>query len=224
MRNLLILRAKAAQQIGHRRGARQVICAFGLLAALAMAFLLDEQAARIITLRSDNVWHSVAVYASKAGEGWVIAAAAAILSLLLLWARRLKASRAVLLVAFVGLVTGAMATVLRSLIGRTRPDSKEIQGFYGIWLHGHWIIGRAQFGSFPSGHAATVIGLAMAAWLIDRRFGVVAVVYAIFVTWSRIALGRHHFSDTVAAAILGIYLAPVVLRAVRSWASSTGSN
>jgi hypothetical protein len=184
-----------------------------------MAFLVDEQAARIIRLRSDNVWHSVAVYASKAGEGWVIVAAGAMFSLLLRWFRRPKASESVFLVALIGLITGATATVLRSLLGRTRPDSKELQGFYGLWHQEHWIIGKAEFGSFPSGHAATVIGLAMAAWLIDRRFGTVAAAYAIVVTWSRIALGCHHFSDTVAAAILGIYLAPVLLRAMRNWRS-----
>lgn len=158
---------------------------------------------------------------SKAGQGWVIASAGAILSLLFLIARRLRPSRSVLLVALTGLLTGAMATVLRSLIGRTRPGSKEVQGFYGIWHHGHWIFGRAEFGSFPSGHAATVMGLAMAAWLVDRRFGMVATVYALLVMWSRIALGCHHFSDVVAAAILGIYSAPVVLRIVNKWVTRT---
>jgi membrane-associated phospholipid phosphatase len=197
------------------------MCAVGLLTLLGVAFLLDQQVARIVILRSDNVWRLVAAYASKAGEGWVIAVAGVMLSLLLLWARRLEASRAVFIVALTGLFTGATATVLRSLVGRTRPGSKEVQGFYGVWHHGHWIIGRAEFGSFPSGHVATVIGLAMAAWLIDRRFGIVAAVYALLVTWSRIALGCHHFSDTVAAAIVGIYGAAVFLGVVNYWAGRT---
>jgi len=56
-----------------------------------------------------------------------------------------------------------------------------------------------------------VIGLAAAAWLLDRRLGVLATLYAVLVSWSRIALGCHHFSDEVAAALLGIYGAHVVL-------------
>jgi membrane-associated phospholipid phosphatase len=206
------------------RNAWWSIYAVCLLALLCMAFLLDEQASRIVTLRANSVWHSLAGYASKAGEGWVIAVAGAIVSLLLLCIGRLKASSSVLLVALTGLLTGAAATVVRSLVGRTRPDSNEVQGFYGVWHNDHWILGRAEFGSFPSGHVATVIGLAVATWLVDRRLGIVAALYALLVTWSRVALGRHHFSDTVAAAILGVYVAPKILRAARYWANRARLN
>ena len=178
---------------------------------LCLAFLIDGPVARIFTLHSSTFWKDLAVYSSKAGEGWVVAVAGAALSLTLFLSRRFAASRLVFLVAFTGLLTGAAATIIRSLLGRTRPSSHELQGFYGIWHDSHWIIGKYEFGAFPSGHAATVIGLAAAAWLIDRRFGILAAGYAVLVSWSRIALGCHHFSDAVAAAILGIYGAHVIL-------------
>lgn len=178
---------------------------------LCAAFLIDEPVARIFTLQSSTFWKHLAAYSSKAGEGWVVAVAGAVLSLALFLLRRFAASRLVFLVAFTGLLTGAAATIIRSLLGRTRPSSHELQGFYGVWHDSHWIIGKYEFGAFPSGHAATVIGLAAAAWLIDRRFGMLAAIYAILVSWSRIALGCHHFSDAVAAAILGIYGAHLIL-------------
>jgi membrane-associated phospholipid phosphatase len=162
-------------------------------------------------LQSSTVWRSVDFYISKAGEGWVIALVGAICSVALFLAGRFQASRGIFLVAFTGLLTGAAATIIRSLLGRTRPDSHELQGFYGVWYDSHWIIGKYEFGAFPSGHAATVIGLAVAAWLLDRRFGAVASFYALLVCWSRIALGCHHFSDIVAAGILAVYGANLVL-------------
>jgi membrane-associated phospholipid phosphatase len=177
---------------------------------LLLAFAVDEPVSEIFTLKSSTFLRSLAVYASKAGEGWVIAAVGATLSSLLFLLHRFTASRAVFFVAATGLLTGAAATVIRSLLGRTRPTSHELQGFYGVWHDSHWIIGKYEFGAFPSGHAATVIGLAAAAWLIDRRLGTLAAAYALLVSWSRIALGCHHFSDAVAAGILGIYGAHLI--------------
>jgi len=178
---------------------------------LCLAFLVDAPVARIFTVVSPSFWRQLALYASKAGEGWVVGVTGIVVSLTLFLLRRHTASRRVFLVALTGLLTGAAATILRSLLGRTRPDSHEMQGFYGVWHDSHWIIGKYEFGAFPSGHAATVIGLAAAAWLIDRRFGALAACYALLVSWSRIALGCHHFSDAVASGILGIYGAQFIL-------------
>lgn len=178
---------------------------------LGLAFVADGPVSRILTVGSSTFLKNLALCASKAGEGWVVAAFGAAVSLFLFWRRRFEGSRAVFLVSLSGLLTGGAATVIRSLVGRTRPTAHEVQGFYGVWHDSHWIIGQYDFGAFPSGHVATVIGLAAAAWLIDRRLGMLAALYAVLVTWSRIALGCHHFSDTVAAGILGLYGAHLVL-------------
>lgn len=181
------------------------------LGLLLLGFLADRPVADILTLNSSNSWRRLAIYSSKAGEGWVIAVAGIAGSLFLFRLRRFQACRVVFLVACTGLLTGAAATIIRSLLGRTRPGSHELQGFYGVWHHSHWIIGKYEFGAFPSGHAATVIGVAAAVWLLDRRFAPLAAFYALLVSWSRIALGCHHFSDEIAAAILAIYGAQFVV-------------
>jgi membrane-associated phospholipid phosphatase len=93
------------------------------------------------------------------------------------------------------------------LFGRTRPLAHVPQGFYGVWHDGHWILGKYDFSSFPSGHAATAVGLAAAAWLVHRGWGAVAAVYALAVVWSRMALQCHHLSDVLASAVLSIALA-----------------
>jgi membrane-associated phospholipid phosphatase len=181
------------------------------LVALTLAFLADGSVARILTLQSSTFWRDLAVYSSKAGEGWVVATVGGIGSIVLFLCGRVHVSKILFLTAGTGLLTGAAATIIRSLIGRTRPDAQELQGFYGIWHDSHWIIGQYQFGAFPSGHAATVIGLAAATWLLDRRFGILAALYALLVSWSRIALNCHHFSDAIAAGILGVFGAQLVL-------------
>ena len=181
------------------------------LLLLTVAFVADDRVANWLKLQSSGFWKQFAIYCSKAGEGWVVALVGGVASVLLFLGRRFEGSRRALLVAMTGLLTGGAATVIRSLLGRTRPSSHELQGFYGVWHDSHLIIGKYEFASFPSGHVATVIGLAAAAWLLDRRLGVLATLYAVLVSWSRIALGCHHFSDEVAAALLGIYGAHVVL-------------
>jgi membrane-associated phospholipid phosphatase len=100
---------------------------------------------------------------------------------------------------------------LRVLVGRTRPELHGphgvAQGFYGVWHDGHWIIGKAAFSAFPSGHASLAVGLAAAAWLVHRGWGTVAVIFALAVMWSRVALQWHHLSDVLASAVLAIPLA-----------------
>jgi undecaprenyl-diphosphatase len=63
--------------------------------------------------------------------------------------------------------------------------------------------------SFPSGHAAAVATYAMTARKSDvLPFGIVAAV-AVTIAFSRIYLGTHYLSDTVAGVVIGVvaYLA-----------------
>lgn len=184
---------------------------------IGTSVLLDGAVAQVLDVQSDPFLRNFAHFVSRLGEGWVVAVAGILCSAGLSLAGRANAARIVFLVAAVGLLTGATATALRSVIGRTRPNAHVVQGVYGIRYDSHWIIGRSEFGSFPSGHAATVVGLAAAAWMLNRRFGLAAGAYALLVSWSRIAQGVHHFSDIVAACILGIVGAPFLLARAGPW-------
>jgi membrane-associated phospholipid phosphatase len=81
--------------------------------------------------------------------------------------------------------TMVLVYVLKPTIDRTRPD------------------GGGQ--SFPSGHAASAF--AGAAFLQRRygwRFGIPAYALASYVGYSRVDADRHHTSDVVAGAAIGI--------------------
>lgn len=172
---------------------------------IGVALLLDDPVGRFMDIDGKPHLQTFAKFMSRMGEGWVIAAVGLAVAIVLGWKRRFQAARWVLIVAIVGLATGATATVIRSCIGRTRPNASVEQGVYGPYHDSRWIIGRYEYSSFPSGHTATVVGFAAGVWFFNRRMGYLAFAYATLVSWSRIAQGSHHFSDVVAAGLLGIF-------------------
>jgi len=179
--------------------------------AVAAAFPLDNCVDAALDVTQLPGWEKLAWWCSKLGEGWVVAAAGIVFALLFIFLQRPKAAGAIAFVAVTALLTGLAGTILRVLIGRTRPGIHGphgvAPGFYGVWHDGHWIIGKAAFSAFPSGHAAVVVGLATAAWLVHRGWGAVALLYALAVVWSRVALQWHHLSDVLASTVLAITLA-----------------
>jgi membrane-associated phospholipid phosphatase len=132
--------------------------------------------------------------------------------------RKYRASRVVILILMAGMLAGFSSTVIRSTVCRTRPTAQHPQGFYGPRLDSHWIVGKSEFGSFPSGHTATAMGLAAAIWMYSRRWALVMGTVGAAIAWSRIALGCHHFSDVVAATVWAFIVAPAfVLLLNRLW-------
>ena len=174
---------------------------------VAAAFLLDNRVDAALDVTRDASLKNLAWWCSKIGEGWVPAAAGIFFALVFLIVKRPGVAAKIFFVMLTCELTGLAATILRVLFGRTRPLAHAPQGFYGVWHDGHWIIGKFEFSAFPSGHAATAVGLAAAAWLVHRGWGAVAAVYALAVMWSRLALQCHHLSDVLASTVLSIALA-----------------
>jgi membrane-associated phospholipid phosphatase len=178
------------------------------VAAVALAWHFDNRVDAALDVTNNPYWHNLAWWCSKIGEGWVVGAAGIFLAAVFFLANRPRIAANIFFVALTSELTGLAGLILRMLSGRTRPSNHDAPpGFYGIWHDGHWIIGKYQFSAFPSGHAATAVGLAAAAWLVHRGWGAVAVVYALAVMWSRLALQAHHLSDVIASAVLAIPLA-----------------
>jgi membrane-associated phospholipid phosphatase len=183
--------------------------------AIALAWPLDGRVDAALDATHQARLHQLAWWCSKLGEGWAPAAGGVFLAaVFFLWGRPLVAAK-IFFVVLTCELTGLAGLVLRILAGRTRPLAHAAQGFYGVWHDGHWIIGKYEFSSFPSGHAATAVGLAAATWLVHRGWGALAAVYAVAVMWSRLALDCHHLSDVIASTVLAIPLAyllkPVLL-------------
>lgn len=192
----------------------------GATVAIAAAWTLDGPVDSALDATGNPALHAFAWWCSKLAEGWVPALAAILLCIVLVIARRPVVAAKILFVVLTCELTGLAALILRILLGRTRPLADVSQGFYGVWYHGHWIIGRYEFSSFPSGHSATAVGLAAAAWMVSNRWGAVASLFALLVMWSRIALQCHHFSDVVASAVLAVPLAILLRPRLLPWLES----
>jgi membrane-associated phospholipid phosphatase len=175
--------------------------------AIGVAWTLDSSVDTALDASKNPSLHELAWWCSKLGEGWVPAVAGIFFAVFFVLIHRPSLGAKIFFVVVTCELTGLAALILRIFIGRTRPLANVPQGIYGIWYHGHWIIGKYQFSSLPSGHSATAAGLAAAAWLVHKGWGAVATLYALLVMWSRIALQCHHLSDVVASTVLSIPLA-----------------
>jgi membrane-associated phospholipid phosphatase len=188
---------------------------FGI-AAIVAAFALDGVVDDFLRLNAKTPAYQFAAYLSKIGDWPTLLAVGLGLVLLLHLRGRREISRMLLTALVAGMLAGFSATIIRSCTGRTRPSSSTPQGFYGLRHEGHWIVGKYEFGAFPSGHTATVAGLTAAVWLVRRRWAAAFAVFAVAVAWSRIALNCHHFSDVVAAAVWGIFIGAWLFRLLDS--------
>lgn len=187
------------------------------VAAVALAMTLDGQVRAWTSIPENGTGRALAAWLSKLGEGWVIAVAGVAGAGGCFLFGRVQAARLVLLVMTISLLAGLTATIGRALAGRTRPCAAVAPGFYGLRHDSQWIVGKYDYSSFPSGHGATVVGLAAAAWLVGRRYGLIVAVYAGLVCWSRLALDRHYLSDIVAASAVGIFGACLLFPRLEPW-------
>lgn len=178
------------------------------LAVVGASFLLDTRVDAALDATQNPALKKFAWWCSKLGEGWVIAAVGIFFSAIYFLLNRPQTAAKVFFVALTSELVGLASIILRLLAGRARPSNHDVPpGFYGLWHDGHWIAGQFKFSAFPSGHAATAMGLVAAAWLLHRGWGAVLAVYALAVMWSRIALECHHLSDVLASTVLAITLA-----------------
>ncbi|HTL73011.1 MAG TPA: phosphatase PAP2 family protein [bacterium] len=178
------------------------------LVVVAAAFPFDNRVGAALNVMQLPSWKEFAQWCSKIGEGWVPAVIGIFLAAAYLILNRPQVAAKIFFVTLTCELTGLAVVILRLFFGRARPNNHDVPpGFYGMWHDGHWILGQFKFSSFPSGHAATAVGVAAAAWLVHRGWGAVLMVYALAVTWSRIALQCHHLSDVLASTVLSIALA-----------------
>jgi undecaprenyl-diphosphatase len=90
----------------------------------------------------------------------------------------------------------AMAAVISRLVDRPRP-------FVAHPGSVHLFAKHAADPGFPSDHATAAFAIAVALLLRSRRWGLVALVAAIVLAVTRVAMGIHYPTDVLAGAALG---------------------
>jgi membrane-associated phospholipid phosphatase len=195
------------------------------LAVIAASFFLDEPVQRLVIASNQGHWsHDQAVAACSKYGDWPELMLAGAVGVLL--ARRLRSVRwqRILLSAMIASTLAGMAVnASRLTTGRTRPRAVAAQGWYGPRHDEQWLIGKADFNSFPSGHTATAIGFAGVLLFAAPAWGVPAMALACLIAFSRILLGAHHPSDVVTATVIALSIAWAVWRFLGKWGRVDGS-
>jgi undecaprenyl-diphosphatase len=162
--------------------------------------LLERDAhlsARLRVAEKPGLLRSLAAFLAHSGDSWFWLA-----GLLLAWllgGPALK-QRALTLGAGV-LLTALVVMLIKFTIRRQRPA-------------GEWgaIYRSTDPHSFPSGHAARAVMLAVVALGIGPAwFAALLVVWAPLVCLARVAMGLHYLSDILAGMLLGVLLGGVTL-------------
>ncbi|KTC66097.1 phosphatidylglycerophosphatase B [Legionella adelaidensis] len=95
-------------------------------------------------------------------------------------------------------IPSIVCTLLKIGLSRARPDllfKKQIYGFYGFHLN-------AEFWSFPSGHATTVMGVFLGLCVLFPRHLTSLLILGIILASSRVLLFHHYLSDVLIASYL----------------------
>ena len=132
---------------------------------------------------------TLAAVLAHSGDSWFWAAGLLVVVIFL------PAWRMLGLVMLAGiLITAALVMPIKFIVRRRRPE-------------GEWgsIYRNTDPHSFPSGHAARVVMLAVVGLALGPAWlGVLLLVWAPLVSLARVAMGVHYLSDVVAGMILGL--------------------
>jgi undecaprenyl-diphosphatase len=117
------------------------------------------------------------------------------------WAARLGTATPAPLFLFLSIAgSGLITDLLKVVFGRARPKLLFANETFGF----DWWGTKADFWSFPSGHATTVVAIAAALFCLWPRFLPLYVGFALLVSLSRAVIGAHYVSDVIAASFIAI--------------------
>ena len=158
--------------------------------------------ARLRVAERPGLLRRLAIFLGHSGDSWFWLAGL----LLTIW-RGNQAWRTLAYTLILGiLLTAGIVMLIKFSVRRQRPE--------GEWGQ---IYRRADPHSFPSGHAARAVMLAMVALaLAPSWLGVLLIIWAPLVGLARISTGLHFISDVLAGWILGSLMGLIVLQIANS--------
>ena len=111
-------------------------------------------------------------------------------------------------------VSGLTVNLLKVIFARARPRLLFGREEY-TW---HFLNMGSDINSFPSGHANTMIALALALGLLVPRLRWLFLTIAIPVAFARVVNTNHYLSDVICGAAVAVLTAPLV----RDWFARRG--
>ena len=144
-----------------------------------------------------DVFFSVVTHLGDAGVLWIVIAV-----LCLLFKKTRKCGIMLSCALILGTLIGNVA--LKNIIARPRPfiQNPDMQNLLIISApHGY---------SCPSGHTLASFESAFVIFLNNKKWGIVSLVMAALIAFSRMYLYVHFFTDIFFGAVLGVVLASLV--------------
>jgi membrane-associated phospholipid phosphatase len=165
-----------------------------------MQKILDLDArlsSRMRAAERPGLLRSAAILLAHSGDSWFW-----LIGLAVLWFFGTDYWRIRAIVMALGiLVTAVVVMAIKFTVRRRRPE--------GEWGN---IYRATDPHSFPSGHAARMVMLAVVALGMGPAwFGALLIVWALGVALARVAMGVHYLSDILAGMLLGLLMGFIVL-------------
>jgi undecaprenyl-diphosphatase len=143
-------------------------------------------------------WDAVMKYATLLGEHGIVAIALSII--LIIFSKTRKTGVQVFLSIALAYIVANL--ILKNVVARVRP--------YDAYTYLIPLVNKPHDWSFPSGHTVNVFAAATAIFLCHKKTGVIALILAALVAFSRLYVGVHYPTDVLVGAVIGILFALLV--------------
>src|SRR3954469_22302848 len=182
---------------------------------------MDSSLYRWINRLADRTSWAHGLFKANAGYGIVLFAV--LLLVAYLNGRQHDDLTAVAASAWAGaaaIVALGIGQLIGSAVDRARP--------YETMTNVHLLVSKTTDFSFPSDHATVAGAVAVGLLFANRRWGIVASVFAVLMAFTRVYVGAHYPADVLAALVLGgavaaagaLTLVPLLSRLVDRLATS----
>jgi membrane-associated phospholipid phosphatase len=170
-----------------------------MVVVIGTALLLDAPVAEWASQLRGPVLDVIVTLINPIGKGVTLLAVCLVLTVLARRLGRARLGEAAWVGALAFCAAGLIEFGLKQVVGRPRPAAA------GTLL-------GPEFDSFPSGHATSVfaVATALAASYPTLRWPLYALAAAIAL--GRVYLARHHLSDVIAGALIGVVIAVLILQ------------
>jgi membrane-associated phospholipid phosphatase len=185
-----------------------ILAWLGLLVVVAIVgFWLDPAVVSWTNTHPSQLTRHAGGFFSKIGDWPELAAVAAVVLVIAWFTRSRRLTKLLLCMLLASTIAGGSVNLVRVLSGRTRPNAKVEQGWYGLWYDHEFILRNNHFHSFPSGHTAAAFGYFGVIGFACRRWYWLSLLPATVIGCGRLAILAHHLSDVLVGSAIGLMVA-----------------